>query len=89
MDYLHLPELAPTKEILDAYKKHGGDWRVYEEQFIDLMEKRSIEKFVQPEVVNGGCLLCSEDQPHHCHRRLVAEYLNRKWDGNITVKHLV
>jgi len=22
-----------------------------------------------------GCLLCSEDKPHHCHRRLVAEYL--------------
>jgi len=89
MDYLHLPELAPTKEILDAYKKHGGDWQVYEEQFIELMEKRSIEKSMKPEVVNRSCLLCSEDQPHHCHRRLISEYLNRKWDEKITVKHLV
>ena len=34
-----------------------------------------------------GCLLCSEHRPHHCHRQLVAEYLNAKW-GGIEVKHL-
>ena len=89
MDYLHIPDLAPTKEIFDAYKKHGGDWNVYEDKFIDLMEKRSIEKSVKPEIVDGGCFLCSEDKPHYCHRRLVAEYLNKKWGGNITIKHLV
>lgn len=88
LDYIHIPDLAPTKEILDAYKKHGGDWAVYEDNFFDLMEKRSIEKSVKPEVMDGGCLLCSEHKPHHCHRRLVAEYLNKKWGGNITVKHL-
>lgn len=89
MDYVHIPDLAPTKDILDAYKKHGGDWRVYEDKFFDLMEKRSIEKSVKPEILDGGCLLCSEHKPHHCHRRLVAEYLNEKWGGNITVKHLI
>ncbi len=88
MDYIHIPDLAPTKEILDAYKKHKGDWAVYEDKFMDLMEKRSIEKSVKPEIVDGGCLLCSEDRPHHCHRRLVAEYLNQKWGGNLAVKHL-
>lgn len=88
LDYIHIPDLAPTKEILDAYKKHGGDWVVYEDKFFDLMEKRSIEKSVKPEILDGGCLLCSEHKPHHCHRRLVAEYLNKKWGGNITVKHL-
>jgi len=30
MDYLHLPELAPTQEMLDQYKKFGGDWATYE-----------------------------------------------------------
>ena len=29
------------------------------------------------ELLDGGCLLCSEAKPHHCHRRLVAEYLQR------------
>ena len=88
MGYVHIPDLAPTKEILDAYKKHGGDWNVYEDKFFDLMEKRSIEKSVKPEILDGGCLLCSEHEPHHCHRRLVAEYLNEKWGGNLFVKHL-
>ena len=38
IDYLHVPELAPTQDILDAYKKHKGDWSVYETEFMKLME---------------------------------------------------
>ncbi len=87
VDYVHLPELAPTKDILDAYKKNKGDWNVYEPAFVELMEKREIEKRIDPEIIAGGCLLCSEDKPHHCHRRLVAEYLQEKW-GDVNIKHL-
>lgn len=79
IDYVHLPELAPTREMFDAYKRHGLGWPDYEEQFLALMERRRIEAVVPRELLDGGCLLCSEDQPHHCHRRLVADYLNRKW----------
>lgn len=88
MDYLHVPDFAPTKDILDAYKKHGGDWNVYEEKFMDLMDKRSVEKSMKPEDLDGGCLLCSEHKPHNCHRRLVAEYLEKKWGIDFTVTHL-
>lgn len=89
MDYVHLPELAPTKDILDAYKKHKGDWEIYEHKFIDLMAKRQIEDKIPKEILDEGCLLCSEDKPHHCHRRLVAEYLKNKWDEEVEIKHLV
>ncbi len=78
MDYVHLPELAPTKDILDAYKKQKGDWGTYERKFIELMERRHIEDKIPKEILDEGCLLCSEDKPHHCHRRLVAEYLKSK-----------
>jgi uncharacterized protein (DUF488 family) len=88
IDYVHEPLLAPTSDILDAYKKHKGDWGVYEPAFLELMEKREIEKRINPDILKGGCLLCSEDKPHHCHRRLVAEYLRQKW-GDIEIKHLV
>ena len=88
MDYLHIMELAPTKKILDEYKKHRGDWRVYEEQFLRLMEDRHVEFSVSKEIINGCCLLCSEDRPEHCHRRLVAEYLKSHWNGGFTIKHL-
>lgn len=87
MDYVHLPLLAPTADILDAYKKHKGDWNVYEPAFLDLMRKREIEKRIDPRLIKGGCLLCSEEKPHHCHRRLVAEYLRSKW-GEFEIRHL-
>lgn len=88
MDYLHVPELAPTQDILDEYKKNKGDWNVYERKFVDLMRKREIEKHIDPAVIADGCLLCSEDKPHHCHRRLVAEYLQSHW-GDIQITHIV
>ena len=87
IDYIHLPILDPTSEILDAYKKHNGDWNVYELAFSDLIRKREIEKRLDPAIIKGGCLLCSEEKPHHCHRRLVAEYLRQCW-GDIDIKHL-
>jgi uncharacterized protein (DUF488 family) len=87
IDYIHLPILAPTQDILDAYKRHKGDWNVYEPAFLDLMKKREIEKQIDPAIIKRGCLLCSEDKPHHCHRRLVAEYLRQHW-GNLDIRHL-
>lgn len=87
MDYVHTPDLAPTKEMLDEYKKLKGDWLTYEKRFLDLMEKRKIEERIPKEVVAEGCLLCSEDKPHHCHRRLVVEYLRQQW-GDLDINHL-
>ena len=87
MDYVHLPSLAPTGELLSDYKKGRIDWNDYEARFLELMYRRRIEETIPKEVVHEGCLLCSEDQPHHCHRRLIAEYLNERW-GGIEVAHL-
>ena len=87
IDYLHMKELAPTKDILDAFKKNKGDWATYEHQFLTLMEERKIAERLARGVVDGGCLLCSEATPEHCHRRLVAEYLSRSW-GDLEIRHL-
>lgn len=87
IDYVHSSVLAPTQEILDEFKKHKGDWKVYEEKFLRLMTERQIEKQVPKEIIADGCLLCSEDKPHFCHRRLVAEYLRGRW-GDLTIQHL-
>lgn len=88
INYVHVPDLAPTADILDAYKKHKGDWAVYERQFLDLMSKRRIEEKTSNEILDGDCLLCSEDKPQHCHRRLVAEYLKKKW-GDVDIEHIL
>lgn len=87
MDYVHRPLLAPTQEMLDDYRKRGDDWTVYERRFLDLMAERRIEDNLDPAELAGSCLLCSEDKPHHCHRRLVAEYLKARWAG-VEIVHL-
>ncbi len=87
IDYIHLPILAPTEEILAEYKKNKGDWQIYEKKFLTLMEERRIENAVSPAELALSCLLCSEHLPEHCHRRLVAEYLKNRW-GNVDIEHL-
>ena len=88
IDYVHIPALAPTKDILDAYKKLKGDWDVYERQFLDLMRSRRIEDNISRELMDCACLLCSEERPHHCHRRIVAEYLREHWP-DVEIEHIL
>lgn len=80
--YEHQPLLAPTREMLDAYKKHKGDWGDYERDFMALMERRHIDEILDPgDFSQPTALLCSEATAEHCHRRLVIEYLASRWKG--------
>jgi uncharacterized protein (DUF488 family) len=88
IDYVHVPELAPTANILDPYrnqKKTG--WSLFERRFQELLRERRVEETVSRKLLNGACLLCSEEKPDHCHRRLVAEYFKEKW-GAVEIEHL-
>jgi uncharacterized protein (DUF488 family) len=87
MKYVHKPELAPTKDILDAYKKKEIDWSEYEKRFRQLLSERLIENIITPQDADESCLLCSEPKPDKCHRRLTAEYLRELW-GNVKIIHL-
>lgn len=86
-DYEHRPDWAPTKEILDGYKKGEIDWLTYESAFIELLRKRRVERGVDVDRLCGAVLLCSESRPEKCHRRLVAEYLMSHL-GVVEVKHI-
>src|SRR5689334_18165054 len=87
-EYIHYPLLAPTDELLNAYKKEDHDWAKYEEGFMNLMRDRKIEEKVDKQLFSTpSVLLCSEATAEHCHRRLVAEYLAEKW-GAIHITHL-
>lgn len=88
IDYVHLPDLAPTQEMLDGYKKQKGDWPEYERRFLALMAERRVETTVAPQLHDGDCLLCSEHEPDCCHRRLVCEYL-KAHGAELDVTHLV
>jgi uncharacterized protein (DUF488 family) len=87
-DYIHEPLLAPTQEMLDAYKKAKGSWDDYEKKFLALMSTRRIEERLDRSLFDvPAALLCSEPTADQCHRRLVVEYLGEKW-SNFAVKHL-
>jgi uncharacterized protein (DUF488 family) len=87
-EYRHEPQLAPTKEMLDDYKKRKGSWEEYERRFLALMADRKVEENLDPAIFAvPTALLCSEPKPDHCHRRLVLEYLQQKW-SNLTIHHL-
>jgi uncharacterized protein (DUF488 family) len=87
-DYVHEPLLAPTQEMLDAYKKAKGSWQDYEKMFLALMAERRIEERIDKALFAvPSVLLCSEPTPENCHRRLVVEYLQSKW-GDLQCRHL-
>ena len=79
-DYVHEPLLAPTKELLKAYRDGEVDWDTYEVAFMDLMAERRIEDEIPNKLFDRRTvLLCSEPTSERCHRRLVVEYLNHAW----------
>ena len=78
--YEHQPLLAPSQELLDEFKKHGGAWEDYETRFLQLLAQRRVETVLTPvDFTPATVLLCSEATAEHCHRRLVVEYLQRHW----------
>jgi uncharacterized protein (DUF488 family) len=88
-DYLHLPILAPTQEIMsDVRKDH--DWATYTSRFEALMDERGVPDALDRAMFEGHtcCLLCSEAKPNECHRQLIAERLKRVW-GDVEVVHLI
>lgn len=87
IEYSHLPELAPTQDILDRYKKADKDWPSYEQQFLKLLEERNAISALDRNLFDSACLLCSEEKPERCHRRLVAEYLRNHW-SSVEIVHL-
>ncbi len=88
IDYIHLPELTPTASLLKAYQNKELPWPDYAARFVDLLGQRQIERVLDADLFDQGCLLCSEHQPHFCHRRLVLEYLNQNGQATIDAVHL-
>jgi uncharacterized protein (DUF488 family) len=87
IDYVHIPDFAPTQDIIDDFRKRKGPWAEFESRFKDLMADRRIDETAAGVLRENDCLLCSENTPEHCHRRLVAEHLQEQL-GNIKVIHL-
>ena len=87
IEYEYKPELAPTKELLDGYKKKQISWQEYEKIYNKILLDRNILNLLTKDELNNSVFLCSEPTPTHCHRRLLAEYIAKHFD-NVEIKHL-
>ena len=85
--YTHQPEFAPTPDILEEYKKKKGSWKDYEVSYARLMERRRADDMAVKVLRDGDCLLCSESEPTQCHRRLLAERIQKRIE-NLEIVHL-
>ena len=88
IEYEYLPQLAATKELMDGYRGGKISWEEYETAYLKLLEERQVLKTLKPGDFDRACLLCSEDKPDRCHRRLAAEWLKGKWEG-VNVTHIL
>lgn len=89
-EYKHCLEYAPTKAILDDYKKKNITWSEYEKQYTALMNERANYIHFTNEFGSYAniCLLCSENTPEQCHRRLIAEMIANTASEQIQLKHI-
>ena len=88
MEYLELPILAPTSEILKQYRS-DGDWQAYEVEYNGMLVKRDVAREIDASLfADGAVLLCSEPTAEKCHRRLAAEFLRREVLGEASIVHL-
>ncbi|MFN8111923.1 MAG: DUF488 domain-containing protein [Solirubrobacterales bacterium] len=87
-DYEHDPRLAPTAEIMDAFKKQKGSWEDFAPAFTALLAERAVEDVLdRGDFERPTALLCSEADAAQCHRSLVVAYLDERW-GDMNPVHL-
>lgn len=87
--YIEARDLAPEADILKRYQRKEISWEEYADRYLNLISRRNVERLIEKNQVIESCLLCSEHLPHHCHRRLAAEYLNSQWGNTLKITHLV
>jgi len=84
--YLSHSELAPDKELLKSYRKKEIEWNEFESAYLKQIHDTNVLATLNKEEFNEACLLCSENKPDKCHRRLLAEELSKIWE--IEIIHL-
>lgn len=86
-NYIALQEFAPTRSLFDNYKKGYIEWNEYEKIYNDFLNTHAKLDFFVAFQDKRICLLCAEDTPKCCHRRLLAEKIANTYDS-VVITHL-
>jgi len=88
IEYFHNTEFAPTKELLEKYRKKTINWKEYEIEYLNLLDIRKVGDKINVEELHQNCFLCSEHTPDKCHRKLLVEYIKARFN-DIEIIHIV
>lgn len=71
------PMLAPPAKLIGDYYKRGLDWEYFEQRFMDHLSdpfvSLALERLIYEALNSNVTIMCIEEAPERCHRRLVAE----------------
>lgn len=87
--YKHITDFAPSKELLDQWHKQEVSWDEYQNIYTGMLKERNILRKYGVKCFDGSCFLCSEDTPEQCHRRLLAEYMEKNSKEQVKIIHLI
>lgn len=82
--YSHELALAPSEDLMRAYRKEGLPFDEFAAKLRKQFENREMPTKA---TFDHAALLCSEADPSTCHRLVAAKYLAEKWSG-VEVIHL-
>ena len=89
VEYIHEPLLCPEAEIFKSYRNNVLDWAQYEQAYLELLKARELKSNLDTNKWGGRpLLLCSEELPNNCHRKLAAEFLKDALPDFTEIRHL-
>lgn len=89
INYKHITDFAPTKELLDRWHKQTVTWPEYIVEYTEMLKNRNIIRQYGVKQFDGACFLCSEETPEMCHRRLLVEYMKEHSTEEVNIVHLI
>ena len=86
--YEHVLDFATPKELLDQWHHQEVTWSQYEDIYLAALKERDILHKFGIKQFDGACFLCTEETPENCHRRLLAEYMQKHGIEEVRIVHL-
>ena len=88
IDYIHIEDFVPAKDLLNDYQNKKIDWEEYQTIYGNILKERNIIEKYSVKDFDGSCFLCSEDKPERCHRSLLVE-LFKTTNKAVDIIHLI
>lgn len=78
---LWMKELAPPEKLVGDWYKRNLPWEVFEERYLDFLknleQRTKVSELTKMALLKTVTILCVEETPDYCHRRLLAEECKR------------